>query len=281
MRPVSSVSAVPAVLPGLGRPMAIAVDRVHELAARYYASPGWPGAACPLVLHLHGGSFVQGLPAHDVPVARLLCEAGAAVLSLDYPRPPAHPFPRPLESAYAVLVWAQQQRRRLAAARAPLYVAGEEAGGNLAAALALMARDRGGPVLAGQILLSPMLDVCVATASLRAAGAGEAGCPWAGGWRAYLAEADDALHPYAAPARAMRLAGLPRALVVTAQDDPLRDETRAYAQRLRAAGVPVDEAVLSLATAWPSSYLDPAAAEAPWARPLHSRLQRFLACASA
>ena len=92
--------------------MAIAVDRVHELAARYYASPGWPGAACPLVLHLHGGSFVQGLPAHDVPVARLLCEAGAAVLSLDYPRPPAHPFPRPLESAYAVLVWAQQQRRR-------------------------------------------------------------------------------------------------------------------------------------------------------------------------
>lgn len=256
--------------------MAIAVDRVRALSARYYACAD-SRATGPLVLHLHGGAFVQGLPPEGATVARLLCEAGATVLSLDYPLAPAHPFPRALETAYAVLLWAQQQRKRLAAAQAPLFVAGEEAGGNLAAALAMVSRDRAGPALAGQILLSPMLDVCVATASLRDACAGHSGCMWADGWRRYLPQASDAMHPYAAPAHAMRLAGLPPALLVTARDDPLRDETRSYARRLQAAGVVVDETVLTLATGWPLAYTQPGQADEPWARAVRTHLRRFLA----
>lgn len=272
----SSTSSLPQPSAGHGTPIAIALDRVRALSARYYGCPE-SGAGCPLVLHLHGGAFTQGLPAQGAPVAQLLCDAGAAVLSLDYPLAPAHPFPTALETAYSVLVWAQQQRKRLAAARSPLFVAGEEAGGNLAAALAMVARDRGGPALAGQILLSPMLDVCIATASQREAHAGEVGCPWARGWRSYLSDACDAMHPYAAPAHAMRLAGLPPALLVTARDDPLRDETRTYAQRLQAAGVPTDETVLSLVTAWPLSYREPAQVDAPWARAVRTHMRRFMA----
>ncbi|HEY0856634.1 MAG TPA: alpha/beta hydrolase fold domain-containing protein, partial [Albitalea sp.] len=150
------------------------------------------------------------------------------------------------------------------------------AGGNLAAATALVARDRHGPALAGQILLSPMLDVCISTASWRGVHAGPVGCPWADGWRAYLPRACDAMHPYAAPGSSMRLEGLPPTLLVTALDDPLRDETQAFARRLRAAGVPVDEALLPLATGWPQSYLQPASAKALWAEAVRRRMHSFL-----
>ena len=98
-------------------------------------------------------------------------------------------------------------RARWSSKHAPLYVAGEEAGGNLAAALALMARDRRGPALAGQILFSPMLDACLGTYSLREADAGPVGCRWADGWADYLGSPDKAAHPYAAPLNASRLAG--------------------------------------------------------------------------
>ena len=229
-----------------------------------------PNLPTPQVLHLHGGAFVAGLPADGCCVAALLRQAGASVHSFDYPLAPDHPFPQAVESAYAVLAGMQPRRRC-----APLFVAGEEAGGNLAAALALMARDRGGPALAGQILLSPMLDVCVATASLRDAHAGPVGCRWADGWRKYLPRASDAMHPYATPGSAMRLAGLPRTLLLTSEDDPLRDETRAYAQRLRDEGVSVEELVLPFATRFPVAYLEPRA-DAPWAEALREPLRRFL-----
>ena len=120
---------------------------------------------------------------------------------------------------------------RLAGHGARVYVAGEEAGGNLAAAAALMSRDRLEPELAGQILLSPMLDPCLGTESQRDAEVGRAGCKWADGWRRYLCRAGNADHPYAAPGSSMRLAGLPPTLLVTAQDDPMRDETQSYARR--------------------------------------------------
>jgi acetyl esterase/lipase len=246
--------------------------------------PGWPAALLrpegepqALVLHLHGGAFTDGVPACGCTVARLLADAGATVVSLDYPLAPEHPFPAPAEAAHAALAWMARHRRRLGAAQAPLAVAGEEAGGNLAAAAALMARDRAGPELEGQILLSPMLDTCVATASARRAHAGPVGCRWADGWRRYLSQACDATHPYAAPGSSLRLAGLPATLLVTAVDDLLCDETRAYARRLRDAGVPVHEAVLPLATGWPASYRhDPATAPA-WAQPLTEQLRRFIA----
>ena len=230
--------------------------------------------SAPLVLHFHAGAFVDGSPDSDI-IARLLAQTGAVVVSLDYPLAPEHPFPAAVEAGYAALLWLQQERRRLSGAHAPLLVAGEEAGGNLAAAVALIARDRGGPDLAAQLLLSPMLDMCVATASLRDVKAGPVGCHWADGWRQYLARADDATHPYATPGRSMRLAGLPPTLLVTAQDDPLRDETQAYAGRLRDAGVAVHSHVLPAPTGLPASYLQADTAP-PWADTVRAQLQQFL-----
>ncbi len=254
----------------------IASDEAAPMAARVYRGAGAGHAPLPLVLHLHGGAFVGGDLEGGATIAGLLADAGAVVVSIDYPLAREHPFPKAAEAAHSALTWMRRHRRRLAGAGAPLFVAGEEAGGNLAAASALMARDRHGPPLAGQILLSPMLDVCVSTASWRGVHAGPVGCPWADGWRAYLPRACDAMHPYAAPGSSMRLDGLPPTLLVTALDDPLRDETLAFAQRLRAAGVPVDEALLPLATGWPQSYLQPASAKALWADAVRQRLQSFL-----
>ena len=193
-------------------------------------------ATAPLVLHFHAGAFVAGSLESGARIARLLADAGAVVMSIDYPLAPAHPFPQAVEAGYAALVWAFRARQKLAGKNAPLFVAGEEAGGNLAAAVALLARDRQAPELAGQILLSPMLDPCLGTASLRCADAGPVGCTWADGWHQYLARLEQGAHPYAAPGNALRLAGLPPTLLLTAQDDPLRDETLAYAERLKRGG---------------------------------------------
>lgn len=240
------------------------------LGLRVYGAKG-----TALVLHFHGGSFVTGSLDTGGAVAQVLADAGAAVVSVDYPLAPARPFPQAVEAGYAALLWLDRQRKRLASAhanvQAPLFVAGEEAGGNLAAAVAMISRDRGGPALAGQILLSPMLDVCVATASQRDARSGPVGCPCADGWRAYLANATDALHPYAAPGESMRLTGLPRTLLITSLDDPLRDETQAYAQRLREAGIAACSSVLPITTGWPASYQLPG--PAIWTTPLRELIQ--------
>lgn len=224
-----------------------------SLAARLYA-PAEIAADAGIVVHLHGGSFTGGSLVEGEAVATMLAEAGAVVISLDYPLAPAHRFPEALEATYGALVAIGKMRARWAARHAPLYVAGEEAGGNLAAALALMARDRHGPALAGQILLSPMLDACLGTYSLRAAEAGPVGCHWADGWADYLGTPDKAAHPYAAPLNATRLAGLPPALLISAGDDPMRDEAAAYAARLQEAGVSVRHHVQTAPTQWPAAY---------------------------
>jgi acetyl esterase/lipase len=246
-----------------------------QLGVRLYGLRDGPGAA--LVIHFHGGAFVSGTLDSGIATARLLVAAGAVVLSVDYPLASAEPFPAAVEAGYAALSWAFRARTRLAGPRARLFVAGEEAGGNLAAASALIARDRGGPPLAGQILLSPMLDPCLGTASLRRNRAGAAGCPLAEGWCKYLREPAAAEHPYAAPGRSVRLAGLPPALLVTAHDDPLQDETRAYAAKLRAAGVPVAECVLAAPTGWPGALGIPAGEDAPWSEPVRRAMREFLA----
>lgn len=237
----------------------------------------WPGALPlrrgPWVLHLHGGAFVGGSPDTGAAVAGLLAECAGLVVSLDYPLAPANPFPHAAEAAHAALLALDRERRAQAPA-APLWVAGEEAGGNLAAALSLMSRDRAAPLLAGQILLSPMLDACLGTPSQRAAGEGPLGCRCADGWRAYLARRGDALHPYAAPAESLRLAGLPPSLLVTAQDDPQRDETLAFERRLRAAGVASRAVVLPQPTGWPCSFAQ--AQAGPWAVPLRETLRHFI-----
>ncbi|MEW6256271.1 MAG: alpha/beta hydrolase fold domain-containing protein [Pseudomonadota bacterium] len=220
------------------------------MPVRVYGA-GSAGRGAPVVLQLHGGAFNEGSLESGAEVACLLAASGAVVVSADYPYGPAHPFPIPLKAAYEAMVWAHEARARIAGKASKLYVAGAEAGGNLAAALAMMARDQQFPALAGQILVSPMLDASLATCSLRMAEAGPVGCKWADGWQAYLGSAEKADHPYAAPLTARRLAGLPPALVITAEDDPLRDEALSYAQRLAEAGVAVRQHVVPAPTGWP------------------------------
>jgi acetyl esterase/lipase len=208
------------------------------------------GTSTPLIVHFHGGAFVSGSVDSPSVVAQLLADAGAVVLSVDYPLAPDHPFPSAVEAAYATLRWAHQHRQRLAGKGAGLFVAGEEAGGCIAAAVALMARDRLGPPVDGQILFAPMLDASMSTASVRGAQGTPAGTQWSGGWRGYLPCPCDASHPYATPMAGTRLAGLPPLLLLSGPDDPLRDEGRAYATRLRTAGVPVIREARDRASAW-------------------------------
>ncbi len=244
------------------------------LKVRIYGRPQ-RGKVLPLVLHFHGGAFVAGKLENGMCVASLLAATGAVVVSLEYPLAPVHPFPHAVEAGYAALVWAGKFRRKLAGHQAPLFVAGEEAGGNIAAAVLLMARDRAEPLPAGQILFSPMLDPCLGTASLRGAAAGPVGCMWADGWHHYLPRPEDGTHPYAAPGASLRLAGLPPTLLITAEDDPLRDETLAYASRLRANEVRVQDLVLSVATGWPCSYHAPSCDEAAWMPAVRQQLSDF------
>jgi acetyl esterase/lipase len=254
----------------------IELGRLPAARARVYRPVRTQGPA-PVVLHLHGGAFIAGSLNASRVIPTLLAEAGAVVVSLDYPLAPQHRFPHALHAGYGALQWLHRTRARWGGKKSHLFVAGEEAGGNLAAALALMARDQHTPPLAGQILLSPMLDPRMATCSMRQAEAGPVGCRWADGWHEYLGSADKASHPYAAPLGASRLSGLAPALVITAQDDLLRDESLSYARRLGAAGVPVDEHVLPGPTGWPCAFSDPDAAGAAWTGAVRERFAAFLA----
>jgi acetyl esterase len=262
--------------------MALSTTETHipadalSLPMRIYRSEA-TGSAAPAVLHLHGGAFTGGGLESGRAIAGLLAEAGAAVMSVAYPLAPDHRFPETLESLYGALDWLHRTRARLASRKSRVLVAGEEAGGNLAAALALMARDRRGPELAGQILISPMLDPRLATCSMREAEAGPVGCTWADGWHAYLGSAEKAAHPYASPLVSSRLAGLPPALVLTAQDDLLRDEALAYARRLREAGGDVHEHVLAVQTGWPAAFHEAPSGPAPWAGAVREHFREFFA----
>lgn len=235
------------------------------------------GQVAPLVVHYHGGAFTAGGLDCGVKLASMLAEAGAIVVSIAYPLAPAHPFPQALDVGYGVLEWAFKQRSKLAGTGAPVFLAGEEAGGNLAAATALIARDRAHPPLAGQVLVSPMLDPCTGMASVREFNCTETQGKWAEGWRNYLRCPQDATHPYAVPGGSLRLAGIAPTLVLTSSDDPMRDEARAYAEKLRAAGVAVDFEMLTPATGWPNTLLASEPMECACAAVVRPRLQSFFA----
>jgi acetyl esterase len=254
-------------------PVSVAVGAT-ALQARIYGRKR-PGGGTPLVLHFHGGAFTGGDLDSGACMARLLAQAGAVVVSVAYPLAPAHPFPQALEAGYAALEWLYKQRHKLAGSGARVYLAGEEAGGNLAAAVAMVARDRGHPPLDGQILVAPMLDPCVGTASLRESMACDTACKWADGWQQYLGSPRDAEHPYAVPAHATRLAALPPALVLTGEDDPMRDEALAYARRLQGAGIRVATGVLAPSTGWPDSLADAPAGECPCEAGVKRHLREF------
>jgi len=253
----SSPTVQPAAAPSAGMQgaetdISIALPGRDPVRARVYGERA-KGATVPLVLHFHGGTFVCGCLDNGRNVARLLAGAGALVVSLDYPLAPKAPFPEPIEVGFAALEWLYKQRVKMAGKGARVFLAGEEAGGNLAAAVALMARDRAHPPLAGQILLSPMLDPCTGTASLRKATGDAVQCRWATGWQEYLSAPGNAIHPYAVPGGSLRLAELAPTLVLVGQDDPMRDEALGFARRLGEAGVAVTGKVLPGAANWPAA----------------------------
>jgi acetyl esterase/lipase len=255
------------------------LERASGAPVRVRVYKGAPdNKLAPLVLHLHGGAFTEGSVETGQTVASLLADAGSNVVSVDYPTAPETRFPGALEASLDALRWTYKTCPAIKQAR--LFLAGEEAGGNLAAALALMARDQQSPPVTGQILLSPMLDPCMATKSIRQAEAGPVGCQWADGWHDYLGSADKASHPYAAPLGASRLAGLAPALIVTAEDDPMRDESLSYARRLIECGVYVRQEVLPAPTDWPLA-LQRADADPVWAAQLKVFFTEFFATASA
>ena len=195
------------------------------------------GDARALLLWLHGGSFNSGSLASCRERNEMLAEAGADVVALDYPLAPEHPFPTGLSAAFEALqAIAAKPAKFTGSAHTALFVGGEEAGGNIAAALTLMARDQQAPSLAGQLLISAMLDPYLGSASMREGECGGCECIYARGWKAYLGDGIRADHPYAAPINASRLAGLAPALVLSLAGHPLNDESRRYADALRGHG---------------------------------------------
>ena len=201
-----------------------------------------PGTALPLLFFMHGGGWVFGtIETHD-PLCRALASAAeVAVLSLEYPLSPEHRYPVALDTMRAALAAAVDQSDTLGIDPLRVAVGGDSAGGNLSAALCLAARDQGGPVIAHQLLLYPVIDNDFSRASHSENASGfllsSAMMQWF--WAQYLGAADAAAEPLAAPIRAASLAGLPPATVITAEYDPLRDEGNAYAARLAAEGVEV------------------------------------------
>lgn len=253
----------------------VPVGKGAFVTVRQYGAKSRTGNAA-LVVHFHGGAFISGDLDSGAPMARLLAAAGSVVVSVDYPLAPAHPFPQAVEAGYAVLDWVWKNRTRLAGPAPRIFLAGEEAGGNLAAAVTLVARDRAHPPLAGQILVTPMLDPCVGTASLREAVGPVTQCKWSEGWHHYLRCPMDAEHPYAVPGATQRLAGLPATLVLTGADDPMRDEAEKYARRLEAGGIAVRFSLVGASTGWPDSLTEPARGECPCAASVQHHLAQFL-----
>ncbi len=195
----------------------------------------------PTIIFFHGGGWVVGsLKSHDAMCRRLANALEAIVLSVDYRLAPEAQYPAAAEDCYAATVWASKFIENFGGDPTRMIVCGDSAGGNLAAAVALMARDRGGPQIAAQVLLYPITNHSFDTASYRENGTGYVlsteTMKWF--WGHYLATPEQGADPYASPLRA-DLAGLPPAVVLTAQYDPLRDEGNAYADKLQQAGVKV------------------------------------------
>ena len=209
--------------------------------ARVY-QPAQQGArAAPVAMMFHGGGWVIGdLTTADSQCRELCKGAGAVVISVDYRLAPEHRFPAAAEDCYAATAWAAEHAARYGGDAARLAVVGDSAGGNLAAAVALMARDRGGPAIAFQLLVYPVTDgVHFDTPSYRDNGEGYLltadAMRWF--WDRYAPNEKDRRDPYASPLLAADHSGLPPALAMTAEFDPLRDEGEAYAKALAAAGV--------------------------------------------
>lgn len=242
-------AAIEVELPGLEGEVAlnddiknyvVNADDGHGIALRVYTPVGLKTeTARPAMLFAHGGGWCLGsLSLYDRPCQTLANATDRIILSVDYRLAPEHPFPRPLDDVYQALCWVYEQAAYLGIDTHRLAVAGDSAGGNLAAATALLARDRGGPEIEHQLLFYPALSRDMATESYREFAEGYyltrdamAFC-----WENYLGERRN---DYAEPLHADSLRGLPPATILSCEYDPLRDEAEQYAQRLQEAGVTV------------------------------------------
>lgn len=209
-----------------------------SVSVRVYCPDGADGL--PVLVYAHGGGFVFcDVDSHDGLCRSLANLTPAVVVSVDYRLAPEHAWPTAAEDVYAVTRWVADHAAELGGDPARIVVGGDSAGGNLAAVTALMARDRGGPDLAAQLLLYPVIAAEFDTESYRLFGSGyynpRPALQWY--WDQYVPDTADREHPYASPLNAS-LVGLPPAVVVLAGHDPLRDEGMAYADALSAAGVP-------------------------------------------
>lgn len=228
-------------------------EPVHKVEDRKIPIPGGPmpvriytpssGGRLPVLVFFHGGGWVLGdLETHDAPCRTLANAAGCMVVAVDYRLAPEHKFPAAAEDCYAATKWVVLNAATLGGDPTRIAVGGDSAGGNLAAAVTLMARDRGAPSFTYQVLVYPVTDYAFTSASYRENADGYLLTTdlmqWF--WHHYLPTEGDGQNPYASPLRDTREAEkLPPALVITAEFDPLRDEGEAYAARLRKAGVPV------------------------------------------
>ena len=211
-----------------------------ELALRVYRPSG--ERPLPVLAYFFGGGWVLGTIDTADGVSRSLANSsGALVVVVGYRLAPEHPFPAAIDDCYATVRWIAEHSGEIGADPARLVVGGDSAGGNLAAAVALRARAEG-PALAGQLLVYPNTDQLADDESMRAATDPYLFNRHSVAWyrKHYLASPADAASPLASPLRAASLAGLPPALVITAEYDPLRDQGEAYARRLADEGVQVE-----------------------------------------
>jgi acetyl esterase len=230
---------------GPGEPVAKVEDRTvptpdGHVPIRIYTPDG--PAPYPVMLFYHGGGWVIGnIESHDALCRKLTNAIGCVTVSVDYRLAPEAKFPAAAEDCYAATKWVSENAAVFGCDPKRLIVCGDSAGGNLAAAVPLMAKDRGGPPIAFQVLIYPCTDGSLDTGSMRDLAEGyfltRGAMVWF--WNQYVRDHNDRSNPYAAPIHAPELRGLPPALVITAEYDPLREEGEAYAAKLKAAGVPV------------------------------------------
>lgn len=228
---------------GMPEEVAKVEDRVipgplGDIPVRIYTPEGQ--GPFPALIYFHGGGFVVGnLDMVDVPCRMLANQAECVVISVDYRLAPEYKFPAPLEDAYAAVTWIAEYGETISVDSARIAVGGDSAGGNLAAAISLMAKDKSGPDISFQLLIYPTLSNLFDTESYQAFEEGyllsTRDLEWF--WGHYLENDEDGQNPYASPILAEDLSGLPPALIIVAEYDQLRDEGEAYGQRLKEAGV--------------------------------------------
>jgi acetyl esterase len=212
-----------------------------DIPLRIYTPEG--DSPFPVLIYFHPGGWVFGSIVSSDPVCRALARhTPCIVVSVGYRLAPEHKFPAAPEDCYTATKWIASHAHEINADPQRIAVGGDSAGGNLTAAVTLMAQDRQGPALCFQIIIYGETDYYepgTASYTTYANGYGLTRDDMIWFWQQYLAHKEDATHPYASPLRAADLSNLPPALIITAEYDPVRDETELYARRLQESGVPV------------------------------------------